>query len=181
MNLRLFSTTVLVVVLSSWQMCHAQLISAKTNLLQDALLIPNLDLSITTGNRTAISASVFGAKKVLGQKMNMWGVKPEFRYWISGRTHTGYFVGISATGVSYDIKWKSEIYKGDALGAGITFGYDIYLSPHFTLDLHGGCGAFYYRQQAYFEGDIINKEEYREHGIVMIPYDLGVSLVYIFK
>ena len=180
MNRRLFSIIVLVVV-SSWQVCHAQLISVKTNLLQDVLFIPNIELSITTGNRTAVGATVFCAKKVLGQQMNMWGVKPEFRYWISGRTHTGFFVGVSATGVSYDINWKSELYKGDALGAGITFGYDIYLSPHLTLDLHGGCGAFYYRHEASFEGDILKRENYREHGIVMIPYDLGVSLVYIFK
>ena len=180
--MRRLLTILLFSVLSAWMMkIHAQLISVKTNVLMDALFVPNLDLSITTGKSTAISASVFGSKKVLGNKVDMWGVKPEFRYWISRRTHTGYFVGLSVTGVSYDINWKREVYQGDALGGGLIFGYDIYLAKHFTLDLHGGFGAFYYRQQAFYEGDRLLKEDFREHGIATIPYDLGISLVYIFK
>lgn len=160
---------------------HAQLISVKTNVLMDFLTIPNADISITVGNRTAVSASVFGSKNVLGQKVDMWGVKPEFRYWISGRTHTGWFVGLSAVGATYDINWKSEIYQGDAFGGGLTLGYDIYLAKHWTLDLHGGFGAIYYHHQSYVEGDRIIKDDYREHGILTVPYDLGVSIVYIFR
>lgn len=175
-------TILLFSVMSAWAVnAYAQLISVKTNVLMDALMVPNLDISVTTGKSTAISASVFGSKKVLGNKVDMWGVKPEFRYWISGRTFTGYFVGVSAMGVSYDIKWKREIYKGDAFGGGLIFGYDVYLGKHWTLDLHGGFGALYYRQQAYLEGDKIVGKDYRENGVVSVPYDLGVSVVYIFK
>lgn len=159
---------------------HAQLISVKTNALMDALTVLNGDISITTGNRTAVSASVFGSQSVLGNRVKMWGVKPEFRYWISGRTHTGYFVGVSAVGASYDINWKGEIYKGDAFGGGVTLGYDFYLARHWTLDLHGGFGLVRYHQQSYDEGDKMLKEDFREHGLSSVPYDLGVSIVYIF-
>lgn len=181
MMIKRYFTIILIAILSSMQVCRAQLISVKTNLLQDALLVPNLDFSVTLGNRIAAGVSVFGAQKILGQQAKLWGIKPEFRYWISGRTHTGYFVGASITGVSYDINWKSEVFKGDAIGAGIVFGYDIYLSEHFTLDLHGGCGAFYYRHENYFEGDKLLKDIFKEHGAVIVPYDLGVSIVYIFR
>lgn len=169
-------------VFSAWVVnSHAQLVSVKTNVLKDAFCVPNLDLSVTTGKSTALSASLFGSKKVLGNKVDMWGVKPEFRYWISGRTYTGYFVGVSVTGISYDINWKSEIYQGDAIGAGLTFGYDIYLAKHLTLDLHGGFGAFYYRHQSYNESAPLLKDSFREHGITTLPYDIGVSIVYIIK
>ena len=175
------SYIILIVLFASVQVCRAQLVSVKTNVLQDVLLVPNLDFSVTLGNRSAVGLSVFGAQKVFGQQVKLFGLKPEFRYWISGRAHTGYFVAASFAGVSYDIKWNSEFYKGDALGGGIVFGYDFYLSKHFTLDLHGGCGAFYYRHDYHLEGDKLRNETFREHGVVILPYDLGVSLIYIFK
>lgn len=178
---RLFTLFTILLLSASAIQLHAQLISVKTNALMDALTIVNGDISITTGNRTAISASVFGSQSVLGNQVKMWGVKPEFRYWISGRAHTGYFVGLSAVGASYNINWKKEIYKGDAFGGGVTIGYDFYLTKHFTLDVHGGFGAVYYRHQFYYEGDKVLKEDFKEHGLASIPYDLGVSIVYIFK
>lgn len=180
MTKRLYSI-ILIAFFTSVQVCRAQLVSVKTNVLQDVLFVPNLDFSVTVSNKTAVGISVFGSQKVLGQQVKLLGIKPEFRYWLSGRAHTGYFVAASFTGLSYDIKWNSEFYKGDAFGGGIVFGYDIYLSKHFTLDLHGGCGAFYYRHDYHIEGDKILVENFREHGVVILPYDLGVSIIYIFK
>lgn len=177
-NLAIF---VLTCCLGMTTQVHAQLMSVKTNALMDLLTVPNIDLSITTGNSTAVSASVFGSQKVLGNKVEMWGIKPEFRYWLSGRTHTGYFVGLSIVGVSYDITWKKEVHQGDAFGGGVVFGYDVYLSKHWTLDLHGGFGGVYFHQQSYSDGDKILQKDFTEKGILTVPYDIGVSVVYIFR
>lgn len=160
---------------------HAQLISVKTNALMDLLTVGNIDISVTTGNCTAVSVSVFGSQSVLGNKVKAWGVKPEFRYWIGGRSHTGWFTGLSVMGVSYDVNWKGEVYKGDALGGGLTLGYDFYLSKHWTLDVHGGFGAMYYHQQSHMENDKILRDRFKEKGVWTIPYDWGVSIVYIFR
>jgi hypothetical protein len=160
---------------------HAQLVSVKTNVLMDAFSVFNGDISIATGKRTAISTSLYGSKKVLGNKAEVWGIKPEFRYWLSGRTYTGYFVGLSAMGVSCDIHWKKNIYKGEAYGGGFTVGYDCYLAKHWTLEFHGGLGAFYYRKQTTPEDKVDVKDNFKDHDIITIPYDLGVSIVYIIR
>lgn len=161
--------------------CNAQIFSAKTNVLMDALAVPNIDLSLTTGGRTAISASVFGSHKPYGKDAKFLGAGAEYRYWISGRSHTGVFFGLALTGLSYDITWGRHIYNGDAAILGPTFGYDIYLAKHVTLDLHGGCGAAYYRHHRYYVGDNYNYHNYNHHGTTVMPFNVGVSLVYIFN
>ena len=160
---------------------HAQLVSVKTNVLMDAVSVFNGDLSIATGKRTAISTSLFGSKKVLGHKVEMWGIKPEFRYWLNGRTYTGYFVGISAMGICGDAIWKNKRFKGEAYGGGITVGYDCYLAKHWTLEFHGGLGAFYYRKQTTHKDKIDVKDDFKDHDIITVPYDMGVSVVYIIR
>ena len=160
---------------------HAQLVSVKTNVLMDAFSVYNGEISIATGKRTAISTSFYGSKKVLGNKAEVQAIKPEFRYWLSGRTYTGYFVGISALGAACDIQRKQKRYKGEAYGGGVTVGYDCYLAKHWALEFHGGFGAFYYRKQTTRKNEIDMKDNFKDDDIITVPYDLGVSIVYIIR
>ena len=180
--MRRFLTILMILLMALFTVqMHAQLVSVKTNVLMDVFSVFNGDLSIVIGKRTALSTSLYGSQKVLGNKAEVWAIKPEFRYWFSGRAYTGYYVGLSAMGASYDVNWKKKRYRGEAYGGGVTVGYDCYLAKHWTLEFQGGLGAFYYRKQTTPKDNIDVKDNFRDHDIITIPYDLGVSIVYIIR
>lgn len=160
---------------------QAQLLALKTDALLDCAMTPNLGFELVTGEKTSLNASVFGNYKPWGLDMKMVGILPEFRYWFNGRPLVREFIGLSALGVTYDMTWGKEKYKGDAAGVGITFGYAFYLSPHWCLECHAGLGAVYYSHKHHYIEDYKVKDLYNANGYALVPYKVGVSFTYIIK
>lgn len=160
---------------------RGQMMALKTNALMDLACAPNLTLELATSGKTSVGLQVFGSKNCWGNRIQTIGASPEFRYWITGRTFDRFFVGLGAQAVHYGITWKGENRDGDAAGAGLTLGYDLYLGSHWTMEFHSGIGAMYYRQQHTWEGDELKYKRYTEKGYSVIPMQLGVSITYIIK
>ena len=176
----------LLLLLGSFTALHAQQIAVKTNGLMFAAMMPNVGCEFVVGERSSIDISAFGAVNIYGNKAQMIGLMPEYRYWFNGRPMTREFVGISALGTSYDITWGDNIYQGDAAGAGVTFGYALILSKRLNVEFHGGFGAVYFKQKQYYKND--NLEDYTNGtaqanatGYKLLPIKIGVSISYIFK
>ena len=177
---RLFLLLICVTVLGC-QHVHGQLFAMKTNALLDVAMVPNLGLELITGEKTSLSAAVFGTTGIWGQKIQMIGAKPEFRYWFNGRPLTREFIGLGASIMAYDITWSGQRYKGDAYTGAITFGYDFILGPHWSMECHAGIGLLYYDQQRYYLGDRVRNNYYNADGFHLLPYDLGVTFVWIIN
>jgi len=115
-------------------------------------------------------------------------VKPEYRYYFSGRPMYRQFVGIGGVGASYDITWKGKVYNGSALGLGITFGYVFPITHRLNIDCHAGFGAIYYKHKEYFEKDnydldysVGGVQRTNAEGYTLLPTRIGVSVTYILK
>lgn len=160
---------------------NAQLLAVKTNALADVAMAPNLSIEVVTGGKTSLSAMVIGCANFYGKEVQMIGVMPEFRYWFNGRPLTREFIGISGGVAAYDITWDNQRYKGDAYAGAITFGYDILLSPHWSVEFHAGIGLLYYDQQRYYLGDRIRDKSYNANGLHIVPYNLGITFAWIIK
>jgi len=160
---------------------QAQVITVHTNALMDCLATPNLDFSLSTGSRSAISASVFGNYKPWGANMKMLGLAPAYKYWLGGRALDGYYLGFGATYLNYDIRGNGMRYNGETAGLGILFGYDIYLSKRLNLELHAGCGTYYYRQQRSPKSLDYERPSYKEKGVSILPMNVGISIGYIIN
>lgn len=160
---------------------RAQLLAVKTNALLDVAMVPNLGLEVITGGKTSLNASVFGTTKVWGKDVQLAAVVPEFRYWFNGRPMTREYIGVSATFATYDITWGGQRYKGDAYAGALTFGYDFYLGPHWSLECHAGFGLYYYDQQNYYVGDRIRDKAYNSRGLYLLPYNIGVTFAWIIN
>lgn len=176
----------LLLLLGSFTALHAQQIAVKTNGLMFAAMMPNVGCEFVVGERSSIDISAFGAVNIYGNKAQIIGLMPEYRYWFNGRPMTREFVGISALGTSYDITWGDNIYQGDAAGAGVTFGYALNLSKRLNVEFHGEFGAVYFKQKQYYKND--NLEDYTNGtaqanatGYKLLPIKIGVSISYIFK
>lgn len=161
---------------------RAQMLALKTNALMDVGMIPNIGLEIATGNRTSLSANGFASWNIYGMKAKTYGFIPEFRYWLSGNTFSKLFLGVGATLAHYDLTAAKVNYYGSAYGAGLNVGYDYWLSKHFSVEFHGGVGMYYYHHARTGENDILpENRKYNDQGWTVLPYNIGISFVYVIK
>ncbi|MCR5334314.1 MAG: DUF3575 domain-containing protein [Bacteroidaceae bacterium] len=160
----------------------AQKLALRNNALLDIACVPNLSLDVALGRKTSISIEGFASWTLYGHKFKTYGVIPEFRYWFAGRTFTHWFVGVDMILAAYKVQFRSTLYDGECYGGGITFGYDFNLGRHWSLDLHAGVAPVYYNHRRSFQDDVLDSPtEYKEHGIAILPLQVGVSFVYIIK
>lgn len=168
---------------------RAQLVAVKTNGLMDLAMVPNASLEVATSGRTSVAFEFAGSRWCYGKYVRTLSAAPEFRFWFGGRTFDRFFIGAGFQGLHYSIQHKKEMRRGDSFGPGISFGYDWYINSHLAIDFHSGIGAFYYKQRHSALDELVNdnpvyhspQNEYNERGCRILPFKLGVSVVYIIK
>lgn len=160
----------------------AQMLAVKTNALMDVAMIPNLGVEVALGNKTSVALNGMASWSIYGMKAKMYGIMPEFRYWLSGNTFSKIFVGAGASLVRYDVNPTGYEYNGDSYGFGVQVGYDMWLSRHFSVEFHGGVGLYHYSHARYLETDLLPElPEHNSRGWSVLPYQLGISLIYVIR
>lgn len=162
---------------------HAQLLAASTDVAWDALTAPNLAMELGIGERSTVLLSGMYSSKIMGNKLHAFVLQPEYRYYIGGRPMNHEFIGLGGIFSAYDAKWSSHIYRGEAFGIGLTFGYVISIAQRLVVDLHAGCGFIRYSHREFYEGDHYEffSQEKNSKGWWILPTRLGLSLCYILK
>lgn len=171
----------------------AQQLAVGTDVLKDALMIPNLGIELGLGRSHLAERSVLGLHGYVvnnpwGVKAKAWGIQPELRYFFSGRAMSRWFFGIGGHLAKYDITWSSKVYEGNSIGVGLLFGYVFNITQRLNIDVHSGFGGVYYRHKEYFEGDFFESDYYNgqiaspnSRGYTLLPTRVGVSVTYILK
>lgn len=173
----------------------AQEVGLKTNLLYWGTTTPNLAAEVALGKKLTFELQGtynpfrFGSKDS-NHKLQHWLVMPELRMWVYEKFE-GHFFGIHGLFGSYNVGninlplgifsgWKENRYEGYGTGAGISYGYQWYLSPHWNLEAHLGLGYAYLnykRYECHRCGDLLEKT----HKHYLGPTKVGVSLIYLIK
>ncbi len=175
-------TLVVILLMMTSMAVNAQMLALKTNALMDVAMIPNLGLEVATGNRTSLCANGFVSWNIYGMKAKTYGFIPEFRYWLSGNTFSKLFIGAGATLAHYDLTAAGTNYYGSTYGVGLNVGYDKWLSKRFSVEFHAGVGMYYFHHARTGEHDILpDNIEYNASGWTVLPYNIGISFVYIIK
>ena len=166
----------------------AQMVAINTDLAMDALQAPSLGMEIVTGNKTSFGVNFIYAWKGMGKNIEATVIQPEFRYYLSHRPVHGIFMGVGAIGSRYSIEWKNKTYRGDAVGAGLTFGYVYNITRRLSLDFHAGYGAIYYNQKENFVGSRYDQDspnngitQANANGYYLLPTRIGISISYVLK
>lgn len=180
---------VMLVCLSSLSGLRAQVVAVKTNLLYDATTTLNLGAEVAFNKHMSLDVSgnynpwTFSNDK----SIKHWLVQPEFRYWFLERFN-GHFLGVHALYADYEVAGKKILnvmksdyaYDGYAYGGGISYGYQLYLSPHWNVEFTAGIGYVYFDyDKSPFPGK--GAEPYRYRNNYFGPTKLGISIVYIIK
>lgn len=170
---------------------QAQVVAVKTNLLSDATTTPSLGAEVGLG--THFSIDLTGTYNPWefskGKSLQHWMVQPEGRYWIHERFN-GHYFGLHALYMDYDFAGfklpfgmhADNAYKGNAYGGGISYGYQLYLSPRWNIEFTAGFGYLNFEYDKYTFG--VPRKEGRL-GKFRTEYwgvtKAGISIVYIIK
>lgn len=161
--------------------------AVRTNLLYDALLLPTLGVEwrVNPGLGIKLDGSTAGWSGNEGERMKMWLLNPEVRWYLLGDKR--FYTGVSGNFGEYNIyKYplgslfsKDTGYQGKMWGAGLTVGYQLFLSRNFSLDFNLGLGytRFDYESFQIIDGTRVYKDKDKSKNF-WGPTQAGVSLVW---
>ena len=131
----------------------AQRIVLKSNALEWAALSPNIGGEIVLNSHLSIEASAsFNPLDTEKYKLRYFRLQPEIRYWFS-RPLAHHFLGITTVYVDNNLRFKEKNLRGDAYGAGLSYGYCWLLGERWNLEANLGVGMLRYRQLKYNNGE----------------------------
>ena len=160
---------------------YAQKLALKTNLVQWATVSPNLGAEFVLSNHLWLDLSASFNVWFPGSSLDLKHVlvQPELRYWF-GRPMSRHYLGATAFYTSYDALLKRKYYYGDAVAAGVTYGYAVVINKHWNFEASVGIGALRYRQYKYPNTEP-RPLSVNDRGWALVPVKLALSFVYILR
>ena len=156
---------------------RAPLLALKTNLLFDALLMPNIEVELPIGkhNRYSLNGELMFPWWLMDSdkyclQILMGGL--EGRYWLGSRESrmnrevlTGHFLGLYAGGGKYDLQWDRNGYQGEFfIAAGISYGYAHSIARNLRLEYNIGIGLLRTNYRHYHARDNYRTLLWQENG-----------------
>ena len=158
----------------------AQDFALKTNGLYWLTGTPNLGAEVALSRKVTaeISAAYNPWAITKNKKLHFILLQPEAKYWFCEKFE-GHFIGVHLHGAQFYSTLAAKRRDGYLAGAGISYGYDWILSPHFNIEAEIGIC---YARMWYKESDCIPciKNQIRKHADYYGPTKAAVSFVYIF-
>ncbi|WP_294559128.1 DUF3575 domain-containing protein [uncultured Bacteroides sp.] len=161
--------------------------AVRTNLLYDAFLLPTLGIEWRVNRDLGIkldgSLSWWGGNQ--GNVQKMWLVNPEVRWYLLDKKR--FYVGVSGSYGEYNIyKYmlggivsKDTGYQGKLWNAGLTVGYQLYLSRGFSIDFNLGLGYTRLEYDSFSMTDGVRiYEEQNKTKNLWGPTQAGISLIW---
>lgn len=161
--------------------------AVRTNVLYDAFLLPTLGIEWRINRSVGVKLDGSLAWWSSGQDkvQKMWLLNPEVR-WYMGNARR-FYLGASGNYGEYniyrymlgDIVSKDTGYQGKMWGAGLTVGYQLFLSRNFSVDFNLGLGytRFDYDSFGMINGVRVYKERDKTKNF-WGPTQAGISLVW---
>lgn len=131
---------------------HPHHFALKTNLLFDAVLMPNLELQWLINNHWSVSVegNVAWWKPRYNKVYRLAVISPEVRYHIRPRAPMhGMYVGVFGGGGLYQLENGGDGYRGEGGMGGVSFGYMWPIGKHFSLEAGIGAGYMSTRYKVY--------------------------------
>ena len=160
----------------------------KTNMLYDALLVPNGGLEIYLGKNWSIDAYWMYAWWKSDRVHNYWrtyGGDVELRKWLGSAARrkplTGHHIGSYAQIVTYDFELGGRGYLADrwSYAAGMSYGYSLPVAKRLNIDFSIGLGYMggEYKEYLPQDGHYVWQSTKRRHWIG--PTKAEISLVWL--
>ena len=147
------------------KMCRPFYMNIRTNLLYDALAVPNVGAEFYIGKNFSAGGNWAYSWWSNNSKHRFWriyGGALFLRKWLGKAAHakplTGHHVGVYAMALTYDIEWggkgylggkpEGNIFNNPTIGVGLEYGYSLPIAKRLNLDFSLGLG---YLSGKYYE------------------------------
>jgi opacity protein-like surface antigen len=162
-------------------------LTINSNLLYDATTSMNLGLEFKLNERLTLKLPVTYNPWTFkeNKKFKFIWTQPELRWWLC-EAFSGHFFGLHGHYAQFNVGsvgtdyMKKHRYEGDLYGGGISYGYQFYLAPRWSLEASIGVGYAHMEYDVYkceTCGEFIKSEKKDYFG----PTQAGISLIYIIK
>ena len=163
-------------------------VAISSNLLYDATTSMNLGMEFRLSDRFTFKLPVTYNPWTFddNKKFKHLLVQPEIRWWFC-ESFSGHYLGLhghyaifNVGGIGSTKTMRDFRREGDLWGAGLSYGYQFYLSSRWNLELSLGLGYArldYDKYQCETCGDYVGSEKKDYIG----PTQAGISLIYIIK
>lgn len=160
---------------------EAQRLALKTNAIDWLMLSPNLTAEARLSQRFTLQLGMAANPthiSIADVQLTNFRVEPELRYWFN-RPMARHFIALSATAATFNLRFKDRHFNGDAVGAGISYGYALVLSNHWNMEAEIGLGLAHISAKDY-RGEVAPDSRNYSH-FRPVPIRIGLSFAYIFK
>lgn len=158
-----------------------QRLALKTNTIEWVAMSPNLAVEARLSQRLSLQIS-FAANpfsfKVLDTRLTNYRIEPELRYWFN-RPMAHHFMALSLTAGAFNLSHGERHFMGDAVGAGVSYGYALVLGNHWNMEAEVGIGVAHFSAFNYRGEECPVSKNYSR--MLPVPIRLGLSFAYIFK
>ena len=122
-----------------------QRLALKTNLLYDAVLIPNVGIEVNVGRQWTVGLDGFFTWFSSDNRHRYWqgyGGYLNVRRYLGQETFRGHHVGAYMLGLTYDVEWGGKGYQAArfGFGGGVEYGYSMRIGRQLNLDFSLGLG-----------------------------------------
>lgn len=174
-----------VLMMASQASLKAQRMALTSNLLEDAVLTPNVGLDIVVADKSSLTFDVSYAPWKLSQKFRNkhMAVRAGYRYWFSQALYAHY-VGVDAVVSSSDVQAGRFGSRDEYVGLGIGYGYSFIINERWNIVPGFGIGMAYGSR---YEGtDMMLKpnegvQATSTTGFIPILTRLSVTIQYVIK
>ncbi len=168
----------------------------RTNMLYDALALPNIGIDFYLGKNISIGANwMYGWWKTDKRKRywRAYGGELNARWWFGSKAHekplSGHHLGIYGQAYTYDFEWGGKGQMGGKPGgslwdkclwaAGIEYGYSLPVARRINIDFSLGLGYTegYYHKYHPEEGHYVWDSTHKRH--MFGPTKLEIALVWL--
>ena len=159
-------------------------VALRTNLLYDAMLIPNIGIECRFADRWSVAVDYMHAWWSRDAKHRYWrcyGGEATVRRYFGSRPFAGHHLGLYATALTYDFEFSGRGWQCDdfGFGGGLEYGYTLPVGRRLAVDFSIGAGYFGSRYKEYVPVDecYVWLSTRRQHWFG--PTRAGISLVWI--
>lgn len=133
-----------IVMMVSQAPLKAQRMALTSNLLEDAVLTPNLGLDIVVADRQSIAFDVSFAPYKLTEKFHNkhMAIRAGYKYWFSQALYA-HFISIDGVVSSSDVRIGKLGARDEYLGLGVGYGYSFIVNKRLNIVPNMGIGIAY--------------------------------------
>lgn len=144
MSLKIKFILVAILMIAARTSMNAQRIAVTTNVVEDAILTPNVGVDIVLSDRQSITFDTSFAPYQLskGFSNKCMTFRAGYKYWLN-QAFYAHYIGVDVVASSNDFRLGSWKQKGEYLGIGVGYGYSLILSKRLNLVPHIGVGIAY--------------------------------------